>query len=220
MYKTILSLVLGLVLAVPAFAIQVFQPPWVVNPNDPKWAGGSTTSEAWEFWGNPLGTTHPERWNNPFGPPTDFQPVGATPAFDPNGPGLTGVNTWLVGLEGGGFSLTVPDDPIPRPLKVIHLQYTSDKSSSNAPGTIPPGSASAGGVAGHPPSAYYTYEWLLYIQPNPPSETINVSFPAGTHIGEVEVATICVPEPSTLVLLGIGAASLLAYAWRRRERAA
>ncbi len=29
-----------------------------------------------------------------------------------------------------------------------------------------------------------------------------------------------VPEPSTLVLLGIGAASLLAYAWRKRIRTA
>jgi len=32
--------------------------------------------------------------------------------------------------------------------------------------------------------------------------------------------TVPAPEPSTLLLLGIGAASLLAYAWRRRTRTA
>ena len=34
-----------------------------------------------------------------------------------------------------------------------------------------------------------------------------------------EITVLSVPEPSTLVLLGIGAVSLLTYAWRRRARA-
>jgi hypothetical protein len=40
----------------------------------------------------------------------------------------------------------------------------------------------------------------------------------GSNIFGFRVASESVPEPSTLVLLGIGAVSLLAYAWRKRRR--
>ena len=36
---------------------------------------------------------------------------------------------------------------------------------------------------------------------------------------DMVVATVAVPEPSTFALLGIGAVSLLAYAWRKRRTA-
>ena len=78
-------------------------------------------------------------------------------------------------------------------------------------------------MAGHNPSDdgdyWYTYEWMLTIQPNPAFETISVPFPASTNIYEVEVKTICtVPEPSTAALLGAAAVGLMGYAWRRRRR--
>ena len=218
MSKALLGLVLGLALVAPAWAIPDFTPPWVVNPTDPKWAGGSTTSQAWEFWGNPLGTTAPAHVSNPYGTPV-FEPVGASPLFEPNGPFLTGVNTWHVDVDGGGFTLRIPNDPEPRPLKMIHLQYTTDKASSGPPATNPQGSTQAGGVAGHGPSsggdAWYTYEWTITLQPNPPFETIFVPFPASTNIGEVDVATICyTPEPASMSLLALGGLAMLR---RRRE---
>jgi hypothetical protein len=204
-----------------AWAFNDFAPPWVVNPADPKWAGGSVTQQSWEFWGNPSGTTSPSHWNNPFGPPAPFNPVGASPQFEPNGPGLTGVWTWHVDTTGGGFDLPIPNDPKDRPLKMIQLQYTSDRASLGAPTTNPPGTAAAGGVAGHGPSsdgdAWYTYEWLISISPNPASEVISVRFPASANIGEVDVATICyTPEPATLSLLALGGLLVL----RRKRRAA
>jgi hypothetical protein len=41
-----------------------------------------------------------------------------------------------------------------------------------------------------------------------------------SYSGQIQDAMAAVPEPCTLVLLGIGAISLLAYAWRRRGRTA
>jgi hypothetical protein len=222
MNKAFLGLVLGFVLATPAWALHIFTPPWIANPTDPHWTGKSATTESWEFWGNPLGTTDPAHANNPFGQP-GFTPIGASPQFVSNGPGLTGVNTWHVDVDGGGFTLAVPNDPRQRDFKAIHLQYTSDKSSTGAPTTQPGGSSQAGGVADNGPSSdgdqWYTYEWMLVIKPNPPFETITVRFPASANIGEIDVSTVCVPEPATITLLGTGVLGFLALAWRSRRKA-
>ena len=224
MKKSFLFFALGFLLATQALAFDDFRPPWESNPTDPRWAGGSITNESWEFWGNPPGTpgsTEPAHWNNPFGPPTPFQPIGASMQFEPNGPGGTGVWTWHVDQDGGGFSLLVPNDPLNRPFKMIQLQFTSDRAALSAPITNPPGTAAAGGVAGHGGSsggdAWYNYEWYLTITPNPPSEVITVQFPTSANIGEIDVSTICfVPEPATLTLLVLGGLPLLLY-FRRRS---
>ena len=63
----------------------------------------------------------------------------------------------------------------------------------------------------HGPTGDLTPWWTDYISPVPNE----VSTPVGNAW---EIAT-AVPEPSTVVLLGMGAVSLLAYAWRRRAKA-
>ncbi len=215
--RTSAGFVLALTVTARAWAIPVFTPPWVQNPANPHWANGVTTSQSWEFWNDPHSQPHD---NNPFGTP-QFNPSDSSPQNDPTAPVDPG-NTWHVNTDGGGFSLIIPNSPIPQPLKTIHLQYTSDKASSGAPSSSPGGSASAGGVAGHG-GDWYTYEWTITIMPNPEFEYIFVEFPESTNIGEIDVSTIChdphpVPEPSTFALLGIGAVGLLAVARRRRAR--
>jgi hypothetical protein len=210
MYKSLTTAVLvSAVVAVSgqAFGIYVFNPPWVVNPNDPQWIGGSTTSQSWEFGNNHVYV------NNPFGTPT-VQFPGGSPQLVTDFPQKPGVPTmtWHIDQEDGGMLLSIPNDPQQRPVKVIHLQYTSDKAGG-IPVSNPPGTAAAGGVAGHG-GAWYTYEWTIEIRPNPASETIWVPFPASANIEEVHVATICVPEPGTVCLVVFGAA----WASVRRRR--
>ena len=52
----------------------------------------------------------------------------------------------------------------------------------------------------------------FWPQPSPPPQ------PTGSlrRVGSI-MAFVITPEPSTFVLLGVGAISLLAYAWRRRK---
>jgi hypothetical protein len=49
-----------------------------------------------------------------------------------------------------------------------------------------------------------TIHWRIY--PNPLNETINISImDSGADIDYITVSTVCIPEPATLCLLGLGA---------------
>jgi len=59
--------------------------------------------------------------------------------------------------------------------------------------------------------------WSTILPYNPPEETMHIT--GITHLGEIVVDTRCVPEPSTFVLLAMGAFGLAAFVWRRKRAA-
>jgi hypothetical protein len=198
-----------------AWAVWVFDPPWVADPTNPRWQGGATTMQGWEFANDPHS---PWTGVNPYGDPTvQFQ--NAAPELVTDFPNTTDpIWTWHIGPD-GGVVIYCPNFPEPRDFKLIHLQYTSDKASSDAPSSLPPGSVSAGGVAGLGGN-WYTYEWFIEIRPNPNEEWIFIPFPESTNIEEIWVSTICVPEPEAWALVaGLGMAVFAVLRRRHLERA-
>ena len=65
-----------------------------------------------------------------------------------------------------------------------------------------------------PTDNWYTYNGMLEIRPNPAGEWIYFDLVQSTNIEEIVIKTICIPEPMTLSLLGLGG---LAVIRRRRS---
>ena len=130
---------------------------------------------------------------------------------------------WVVGgfdvPTSASVELTVPNEPL-LPEKLVWLQITY--FLAGAPGaayatdlvpsgseivTVVPGSEVAYGVPGE--TDWFYYEKMWSIQPQPAGEVITatIDLPAGAVLAmdEVVVDTVCIPEPVTLSLLGVGA---------------
>ena len=193
----------------------VMTPPWVANPNDPKWAGGSTTFVQWEFAHDP---TAPIRWDTNYTTslvPNISFPAGSTYPDVVPGPDGQPIPTWHIG-DNGDITIFCPNDPRDRPYKEILLQITSDKGQPAIPkanGTP----ASVAGIFGFPGSNWYTYAYSWHLEPNPPYELITIPAVPSTNVEEIVINTICVPEPASVMCLGLAAPLLLAR--KRRARA-
>lgn len=216
----LLMVVAGLVLA-PGQAVlgeDVVPPPWVTDPADPQWEGGSTTFQVWEYAEDPYSAP---LYDNEWGMP-EVMFLNATPQIAP-GPHLddaTGepIEIWTWHVDGpGGIDILVQNDPRPNDRKVIWVQVTADKSPGpNPPSSNPPGTTTLPvPVWQLPNSPWYVYTARIDIPFNPEFEIIHYDFPESTNISEIVVDTICVPEPATLSLIVLGGAALVR---RRRGR--
>ena len=118
------------------------------------------------------------------------------------------------------IGIDIPNDPTPRPLKLIRLQITYDGGHAVDP-SIPfwpwiDVDSSADVVSVElvqevvldPVFTHAVYD--ITLAPNPDEETVwIVPRYCQLYVDEIVIDTICVPEPATMSLLGVGAAVVM-----------
>jgi hypothetical protein len=183
---------------------------WADDDNPPPWQRGGprTTFERWEFDTanlNPL----PDAMYNPYGTPsTTVTPLGSwLPIYD---------NRFGVWPLSGMIDIDIPNDPTnPDWQKNIWVQLTWDGEGITVP-EVSANGVPAQWIESDPrlPGGWFHSTYLVVLPYNPPMEHLHVA--GDIRVDELVVDTICIPEPSTLVLLGAGAFGLVVFAWRKR----
>lgn len=184
---------------------------------------------------------NPTEFNNPYGsePPTAHGEPGWEWEWTEGWGGNPPIITWhFEGMdpenpnETTTMTLAIPNNPENNPYKEITWSIISDKApklgengffvsvdttGSNHPYTVSnpmpqPGPIQLGGGSSDG-GAWYQYNGVIRIEPNPEYEYLTFEFFECTNIAEIKVQTVCVPvpEPGMLALLvsaGIGVAVL------------
>jgi len=196
--------------------------------NPAPWLRGTanTTFEQWEFAAAPgVSTVADPGYFNPNGIPTALSfGTGYVPTFD----GRSGV---LSVPSSGILRLDIPNTgtTAANTAKALWVQLTWEGTGgSSGPLYVAggPGVSSVNGptlieddpIVGQPLWHHTTY--LFGLTPNPTSEFLYINNTAGAlMVDEVVVDTLCynVPEPSTWVLLSVGASLLLVRRWRQKR---
>ena len=122
-----------------------------------------------------------------------------------------------------GDTLGVPNQAVPDATKIVQLEIDYSQLPENIPALTldAAGTITFEGYTVNTNDNSVTWRWDIY--PQPAYEEIN--FPEGWDYGQgmnierTDVATTCVPEPLTLIALGMGIAGLGGYIRRRRMAA-
>ena len=211
MRGTLGFIVVVLLLATPAVAEDLWDPPW--DMTEP-----TATHVHWNF---PTDTEMPVELNNPYGDPVIEWPTTAAVEEIDNWEGIP-ITTWHIGGEPGStstISIWIPNHDLDWPTKYVFWQITADGSVSptgTGPTTNPPGTSIPTGnpAIGHG-GTWYTYSGLIEIRPNPAGEWLIIEVAQCTNIEEIVIDTICIPEPASRGLLALGGLTLLARLKRR-----
>ena len=201
----------GLVASVKAD--DLFPPPWTRGqPN--------TTYQDWTF-----GTSA-----NPTGPDLGLYNPNGNPVATING-GLwqqfyhNHVGVWTLNV-GDSINFFVPNTAAnTNNHKDVWTQVTWETDNNGSPIVTVDGVPStlqfSVPVGGNP--GWYQNVYLTTLQFNPASESVVISGSlAGTtfDVGQVVIDTQCIPEPSSLAMLALGALSSMLYASRKRSLSA
>jgi hypothetical protein len=191
-------------------ADDIYPPPWQRGqPN--------TTYQAWDFGSaaNPVVADTP--YYNPNGTPTATI-IGASAIWSAFYDNHVGV--WTLGA-GDSIDFFIPNTPAdPTRSKDIWTQITWQTDNNGSPVVTVDGVASTlqfsvpVGNGGWLQNVY-----LTTLRGNPSQEDVIISgsLPGTTFdLGQAVIDTECVPEPSSLALLALGAISLVSYASRKR----
>jgi hypothetical protein len=186
----------------------------------PPWSGQSgTTHQQWTFddADNPAA---PEDYRNDYGMPVaNITPGDFASGWVDTVPGFgTQTGIWDLG-DGGTIVLEIGNQPVASPYKEIWVQVTYFEDTLIPSPTVDvPGAVLLAEQteiilveATQPFGDWLMQKTVWQITPNPASEQIVITALQGATamVDQVTVDTICIPEPASMVMLILGASTLM-----------
>jgi hypothetical protein len=189
-------------------AEDIFTPPWTRGT-------AGTTQQGWDFPTDATYSAPDEGYFNPYGTPQATVNAG-TSQWSAFYNGQIGV--WTLGA-GDSIDFSVPNTPIdPTKHKNVWTQIYWQTDNNGIPVVTVNGVASSFVESQAEPGGWTAGAYETVLPQNPASEDVLItgSLPGTTFdVGEVMIDTQCIPEPSSLALLAVGALGLLASRKRR-----
>jgi hypothetical protein len=187
----------------------------ILDTNPAPFRGGeNTTLQAWDFLTNADPSAPDAGWKNPYGTPSadligDFSTNTVWLPEDPMESSHKGV--WIVDrAQQSDMLIGVPNFPRQNPYKEIWIQLVYSSQDGVAPMLY----VQADGqpysmidtVSSNKIDAMYSYAlYHVTLKPNPMFEVIRIRpRDCQVFVDSILIETQCIPEPVTMVLLGLG----------------